>query len=413
MIANTNITRENILCDEFLDSWTDVQLNIIENAIEPSIMEVHTFQTKCDQLVNHIQTAFNSEKAMFNATDLNAFAVNMQSLEPQYYQHMAQIQSNGQLRMDRLLQAFRLAVPFMMRSVETQKTRSIDVLQYESDYMHNLSLLANNIFQKALQLNIEAEIGHDRYEPIVDPMVRNSMLIDFKSLVLSTPPISYDASKRPAKSAIQTKRISLMDTEPAHMRSIPMLQSLADRSMALNKDADQTLVNRSMFRMPTMPNAPSETVNKRLDPMRLLRAVNRKPHIGSPKRAKPVLQQFGHSASMISTNDTALSVPDFSSTLIGNEAKDTSHHNLSDHINMSMAKALSTPTRATDADCMSPIGGASRKRRTQLDNMRRSIAADISLSPSGRVEPLSTTVINRKNVTMDNSFDTTLKGVIN
>lgn len=409
MIANTNITKENILYDEFLDSWTEVQLDIIENAIEPSIMQVNAFQKKCDQLVSIIQT--DNEKVFFSASDLNAFAVKMQSLEPQYYQQMAQIQANGQLRSDRLLEAFRLAIPHMIRSIESQKIRSMDVLLYESDYMHNLSQLANNIFQKALQLNIEADLGEDKYEPIVDPLVRGSLLIDFKSLLFSTPPVSYNAAKRPGKTSIQTKRISLMDAEPAHMRSIPMLQSLTERSMAGNKD--QSHVNRSVFRVPTMPNAPSETANKRLDPMRLLRAVNRKPHIGSPKRSRPVLQQFDHSASMICSqpNDTALSVPDFSSTLIANEAKDMSHHNLSDHINMSMAKALSTPTRTPDIDCLSPIGGARRKRRSQLDNMRRSIGTDLSLSPSGRVEPLSTTIINTKSVNMDNTLDDTLKGV--
>lgn len=408
-IANTNFTAANILVDEFLDSWMDVQSNIVENAIQPSIIQINTFYKLCEQLLSHIQTIFNSEKANYNAADLDAFIVNMQSMSPQNSQQILKIVSNGQLRIDRLLIAFQLAIPAMIQSIQSSRTRSMDVLSYESVYMHDLSHVASGIFQKALQLNITSKADCSKHDVTTEQLVQSSMSTNFKSLILSTPPITYDAAKRLARLAIQTKRISLMDAEPIHMRATPMLRSIDEQSTHASNTINSTLANRNVFRAPFLPNAPNETINKRLDPMRALRAVNRKPNIGSPKRTKR--PKSGHLDNLFShqSNDTTMSIPDFSSTLIANEIKCNSH-NISDHINMSMAKALSTPTRAPNIDYVSPIVATDHHiRRTQIASMRQSLTADMNLSPSGHIEPLARTLI-APGAEITNMHKNTLKG---
>lgn len=408
IIVNTNITAENILFDEFLDSWMDVQSDIVENAIQPGIIEINAFYMQCEQLLSRIQSIFNSEKVTYNTADLNTFIAFMQSMSSQNSPQILKIVSNGQLRMDRLLIAFQLAIPGMMQSIQSSKTRNMDVLLYESVYMHDLSQFASGIFQKALQLNIKLKADCPKHDVTTEQLVQSSMSTNFRSLILSTPPITYDAAKRSARLAVQAKRISLMDAEPIHMRAMSMLRNIDEQPTNPSNIINSTLTNRSVFRAPFLPNVPSEAMNKRLDPMRALRAVNRKPNIGSPKRTKRPKSTNLDGTLSYQANDTALSIPDFSSTLIANENKCNSH-NLSDHINISMAKALSTPTRTASTECVSPIVSTDHHiRRTQIANMRRSLTADMNLSPSGRIEPLARTLVAH-GADMTN-MENTLKG---
>lgn len=397
-VASTSITSENILCDDFLSNWEHVQTDVIVNIIKPSVDRTLSLAKMCDQLVNQIHSSFDSEKVAYTTSDLCAFGVNMQSKQPQYYQQMSEIVTNGQLRMDRLLHAFRLAAPLMLRSIGMQRARSLDVLLYESRYMQELSLLVSSVLQKAFQLSVASETGCAERCMASDSLVRQSMVIDLKSLILSTPPVTYDASKRQTKSAIHTKRISLMDAAPVQMRSIPMLRPIAEQPSRAGGDADATLTAGSAFRAPATPtSAASEPTTSRLDPLRMLRNVHRTGLTGSPKRVRQTLQRSNDlSASVCSrSNETGISVPDFSSTLIGTHVNDKPY-DLSNQINLSIAKALGSPVCAASAEFASPSGILSRMRHVQLDSTLRSGMTNISLSPSGRIEPLSmTTEANR------------------
>lgn len=406
-VASTSITSENILCDDFLSNWEHVQTDVIANIIKPSVDRTLALAKMCDQLVNQIHSTFDSEKVAYTTSDLCAFGVNMQSQQPQYYQQMSEIVTNGQLRMDRLLLAFRLAAPLMLRSIGMQRYRSLDVLSYESKFMQDLSLLASNVLQKAFQLSVASAVDCAERCTASDSLVRHSMVIDLKSLILSTPPVTYDASKRQTKSAIHTKRISLMDSAPVQMRSIPMLRPITEQPSRAGGDPDATLTGGSAFRAPATPtSAASETTGSRLDPLRMLRNVHRTGLSGSPKRVRQTLQQSSDLTTSVCSrsNETGISVPDFSSTLIGTQINDKPY-DLSNQINLSIAKALGSPARTASAEFASPSGILSRMRHVQLDSTLRSGMTNISLSPSGRIEPLSmTTETNRDDSILDGTL---------
>lgn len=395
-VANTSITAENVLDDELLPCWDDVQSDVLERGIKPAIIHLNSFQKQCEQLEKKINEIFEHQHIKFNSSKLNTFATEMKTLYPQYNSQMAELMKNGQFKMTYVLLAFRLALPAMLRSIETYKMQSLDTLRYESNYMDDLSSKANNILQRGLQLDVDT---NDRnVHDVCDnkPLVRSvDVLENIHTLILSTPPVSYDATKRTEPSTSVAKRISLIE-DLGNIRSIPMItgsaRSTLKSSICSNRREKSNQCAQELFKAPSTLN-PNTFTNKKLDPMSVLRKISQRDKTRSPKASKYMKQiNFSHS-----NDNTTIRVPDFSSTLIHDNSRESSH-NLSDQINISLAGALSTPTKTmantTKIENQTSLINItnSHKIRTPLQQMRQNNKSNINLSPSGLLEPLDASI---------------------
>ncbi|XP_031630154.1 augmin complex subunit dgt6-like [Contarinia nasturtii] len=391
---NTNITPDNILHDKFTESWEHVQNDIIERGIQPDVERVTKFQNDCQKLEEKIDAIFEQQTIKFDRNALAAFSAHMQKQYPQLFHKFASIVENGHINLDHMLQALPLAIPSMLQLIESHKPRSVDAMAYESNRLRKISQKADEVLQRTLQLCEPTDCERkDHYSDIiVTPRFEN-----IQSMILSTPTISHDAVQRAEGAAMKTKRLSLFDDVP-YLRPATSVMSVAPKTH--NSILEESIRSgHKQFLSPTCLF--SKESKTKLDPMSILRSLTKKEKKDKNANGnlKPKSMNLGlrfglggvgsnrpHELSKI--NDTMLSVPDFSSTLLNqsNEIKDTLL-NVNEQINTSLAKSI-------DKNGHSAITNNRKRNSFLTGDIFENSDRDINSSPSGRIEPLVTMKLN-------------------
>lgn len=381
LTKKTIISPENILHDKFTASWEEVHSEIVRRGIEPALMRLTQFQQDCARLEGKIQAMFKNQMMRFDENALSMFGADMQRLHPQYYQQMDALTKNGHINLDNMLTALQFALPSMIQSVEMYKPRSVEALSYESIQIQKLSQKADTLLQNVAKLGETADVENDEDQEL---HVANAFE-NLQSMILLTPTISHDAVRRGSKMPI--KRLSLLEdayqarnTEP--MSSAKKLNSILEDSMRASA--------QKVFLSPNQK--PCKEPRSKLDAMAILKSISKKDKYQKPgapplkSRAMYLGAGFGLAANphdCSKSNDTVLSVPDFSSTLL-NQSNDIKDHivNVDEQINTSLAKS---------AEISGLVSHDSERK------IRPLLAHDTSLdqSPSGLIESL---VLSKNNL---------------
>lgn len=368
-IANTNITPENILCDKFVERWEEVHNDILERGIEPDLRRLMMFQDNCQKLEEKIGAIFKQHSLKFDENVLSTFAMEMQKLHPHQHQQMSNMVENGRINLENMLQAFRLALPLIQQSIECYKPRSIEAMAYESNQLQKLSKKSNDLIQRILQINesnnIEQSPAKKSQEYCVAPAFEH-----IQSMILTTPTISQDVIRRAECAAIQSKRLSLLEDayQPRHTMLIHNINNARPLNSISEESRNNSQCDQKLFVSPARLFNNKESKSK-LDPMAMLSTITKKmkleKHVASSAfrpRAMNFGLQGGGGGGLLEcsrTNDTILSVPDFSSTLL----------------NQSTSNNTSIVQSASKND---------QKIRSIVNNSD----LDLNCSPSGRIEPL-------------------------
>lgn len=391
LMANTNIKVENILEDGFIESWSDVQNDIVDRGILPDVARLTKFQQNCQRIEEKVSAIFKQHTITFNKHALASFSSEIQQQYPQNYHQLTRVIENGHINYDHLLHAFSLALPTMLQLIESYKPPSVDAMAYEAKRLQQISLKTDEVLQRTLQFSASFEMEKNKIESQsvhVAPQFEN-----IQSMILSTPTISHDAIRRAEGAVMQTKRISLLD-DAYQLR--PATSMLSVTSKPLNSILEESLRGgQKQFLSPT--RLFSRDPKAKLDPMAMLQSITKKEkkdkHMSS-SNFKPKLLNLGHRFGIgnhpcdnSKVNDTTLSVPDFSSTLLNqsNDIKDILF-NVTEQINTSLAK--SGNKNANDRKMHSLLAGDT------LNNSER----DINCSPSGRIEALVKTKLNLSDI---------------
>lgn len=390
VLSNTNITPQNILVDKFMDSWSDVHEDIVEKGIKPDIDRLIRFQMNCQKLEEKVSAIFKQQTINFDRDAMASFSSEMQKKCPQNYNRMGKMVENGQINLDNILLALPMVIPPMLELIESYKPRSTDAMAYEAKRLKTLSSKADELLESTLAMGIsyDAERMATDYNGVgVADEFKN-----IQSMILSTPTISHDAVRRAENAAIQPKRISLLEDayslRPASsMLNLPSkpLNSILEDSLCSGQNPPKQFLSPSRL--------PYKETKSKLDPMAILKSLTKKEKkekptvLGGISKARAMnlglrfgVGQFDNSK----LNDTTLSVPDFSSTLLNN-----SHDiqlSVNEQINASLAKSTNKNTVLNEND------GKVRSFR-DVDTIGHSIH-NLNNSPSGRIEPLFKTKLN-------------------
>lgn len=375
-IANTSITSENILRDKFAERWEELHNDILKRGIEPDMQRLMQFQDDCHKLEEKIGAIFEQQTLKFDENALATFSMEMRKLHPEQYQQMSwNIVENGRINLDNLLQSFRLALPLIQQSIACYKPRSIEAMAYESNQLQKLSQKSNDLLQRIQQINCES-IGVDQSPEKLAPMYCAAPAFEhIQSMILTTPTISHDVIRRAECAAIQSKRLSLL--EDAYQ---PRPTMLVHGARPLNSISEVSRNNshcdQKLFASPARLFNNKESKSK-LDPMAMLSTITKKTkvdkHVASSAfrpRAMNFGLQTGFGGGM--ANDTILSVPDFSSTLLN--------------------QSITHDQSKTD-----------QKIRSFMNNSDH----DLNSSPSGRLEPLVSSKIQCSGVKPVKELDET------
>lgn len=384
LTRNTNITPENILFDKFTDSWENVHSDIVNRGIRPDVARLHKFQNNCQKLEEKIHTIFKSQRITFDINALVEFSSGLQKTYPQHYQEMSAVVVNGNFNLDHMLLGLRLALPSLLQSIEMHKPRSIDAMAYESNQLQKLSHRSDDLLQKTLQLNAPCDVDEMAMENKNKNHELTSAFENIQSMILSTPTIPNAAVRQAENAAIQSKRISLLD-DAYHSRVNALLPTKSTKLSNRINNSPQT-VETKLFLSPARLHGKESKISK-LDPMAMLQSIakkERKDKDSSNGTFKPKPMNFGqrlaigsHPPDFSKSNDTTLSVPDFSSTLI-NQLHDGKLDSVNEQINTSLAYSNDRKVRSI----------------LTVDNSNR----DINGSPSGRLEPLVTSKLDLSDI---------------
>lgn len=402
--ANTNITPQMILEDKFMDSWSAVHDDIVDKGIKPKIERCIRFQANCQKLEEKVSAIFKQQTINFDTKAMTSFSSEMQKQCPQNYHQMGRIVEKGQINLDHILQVLPVILPSMLQLIESYKPRSIDAMSYESKRLQTISSKADELLQRTLMITTNPErIETDYQGIIVAPEFKN-----IQSMILSTPTISHDAIRRAENASIQPKRISLLE-DAYSIRPASSMLSMA--SKPLNSILENSIHSgqsaQKQFLSPT--RLPCKEPRTKLDPMAILQSITKKEkkdkhivHGGSKAKAMNVGLRFGIGQHLDNSNqksnDTTLSVPDFSSTLLNHshDIKDI-QFSVIEQINISLSKSASKLAFSNANE------HKIRSLRT-VDTFERS-DRDINSSPSGRIEPLFTSKFNLSGIKPIESFD--------
>lgn len=361
--SNTNILPSDILEDKFTNNWNDVHEQVVENCIEPETQRMEHFQVECIELERKLCAICDRQLLKFNLKSLESFSMEMQRLYPQYYRQMSTIIVNNRIDLNHLILATYLALPAMLYSITSYKPRSTDALAYESNYLNKLSMRLTDLILKTSQLSVDYE--QIAFESGVDGQP-SQVLQDLTSLILSTPTISHNAIKRADNGIGTLKRISLIE-------DITHLKVAATKpSKLLNPILEESKQNLSMLLSPFKEDKP------KLDPMKILLSIKKKEKGRPTGNFKQKSINFQHlTVDDSKQNDTTMSVPDFSSTLIRLDP-----HDGIDQLNNSLMNTSNVSER-----------GEGKERHRGPQNFS-TIIADVNQSPSGRIDATSRTDLN-------------------
>lgn len=390
--ANTNITPETVLQDKFTESWNNVQNHVIERGIQPDLVRLEKFQSDCQRIEEKVNAIFKQHTITFDKNAMASFISEMQTMYPQNYHQWTKIVENGKINLDHLLHAFSMVLPTMLQLIESYKPRSVDAMAYEANCIQKISLKTDEILHRVQQINTPIATESGEMGIHVAPQFES-----IQTMILSTPTISHDAVRRAECAAIKSKRISLLE-DAYQLRPATSMLNMA--SKPLNSILEESLRDgQKQFLSPS--RLFSKGAKSKLDPMAMFNSITKKEKREqnmSNGSLKPKAMNFGLRLGLANNlldhskvNDTTLSVPDFSSTLLNqsNDIKDTML-SVNEQINSSLAKSASKTIGSNAND---------RKMRSLLvaDTLDKS-DRDINCSPSGRIEALIVTKLNLSDI---------------
>lgn len=379
VVANTNITPQNILYDKFADRWEELHEDILKRAVEPELQSLMLFQDRCHKLDMKIGAIFKQHTLNFDTNALSRFTVEMQKLShPQQHQPVSNIIENGRINLENLLQAFQLALPLIQQSIDCYKPRNIDAMAYESNQLQKLSKTNNELLQRIQQLSDSINVAESPQKPVEQYGVAPA-LEHLQSIILATPTISQNVVRRAECAAIQSNRFALLEDAYQSRPTMSFHNTIAYRQ--LNSISEESRNNSQSNQNPLA--SPARLFNKeskcKLDPMAMLSTISKKlkpeKHVTSCA-FRPRSMNFGlqsghggsHGCSRI--NDTVLSVPDFSSTLLMQTSSDI----IAEQINTSLTNRSASKNE--------------QKMRSFMTTDLNKSDLDLNCSPSGRIESL-------------------------
>lgn len=380
LTANTNITPNDILNDNLNEKWEETQQDVIEFGVKPDMQKIVKFQKECDRFEEKICEIFKQQTVIFDVDNLNSFSMRMQQMFPQYADQMSSLVMNGRINMDNMFLAFQLAAPVILQSIEMFKPISAEALLYESQCLGQLQQKLIELLQQATQSIELNEAG--AIESGEGEIRRTEISENIRSLILSTPTISYDAIKRSEKAGLQPKRISLIENAN-YLRSdsnimvkprigARPLVSILEASMAVGQTSSLSLPNASM------------TKNK-FDPLKLMQSIKKRGRIQPKTNVKAVHRLHFGLMDETRSNDTVLSVPEFSSTLL-EHSTDLQNHSFGRLSTASDENGNANDNRIPVLNSPSMNPGMKRSLRSQFGNENDGYS--VNRSPSGCIEPL-------------------------
>lgn len=389
VVARTNITPKDILEDEFNSSWQQFQNHIVKRGIEPHVECLIRFQDDCQKLEEKVSAIFKQQTIKFNPNALASFSMEMQKQHPERYPEMARIVENGQINLDSILQALPMAIPSMLQLIETHKPRSAVAMTYESKRLEILSKKADELLQRSAEFVVSSDSKKPKYQGVhVAPQFET-----IQSMILSTPTMSHDAIRRAENVGIQPKRIALLE-DTIQLRPVSSKLNIAPKPSIQGSIHEEAL--RSAQKQFVSPGRFARDPKSKLDPMTILKSIKKKekdkkeqPMEKHTPKLKPKLMNFGQRIGLriseherSQTNDTALIVPDFSSTLLNNSLD--LQFSLNEQINTSLAKSI----------------------KNEYD-------LDLNRSPSSRIEPLVVSKLHSSAIKPKNCIEkeSTIKNV--
>lgn len=354
------------------------------------MLRMKSFKDNTEMLDSRIARILETQTINYDIDDFNKFMVHMQKLQPTHYEDINKIVKNHQINLDKLFLTFDLALPLILSSVASFKPKSVDVLKFEIDGIEKLALTTNAMFHK-VNVYDRKLINYARTDQDVfaekmcntteQAATRNSHI---KSLILATPPISYNAIKRTENAAQRAKRISMMED---HIVNVNKQTGQTGKSLGTISE-HLALMTPARVRSSNIHNtslSPLRTGSKnKLDPLVMLRTIEKKDKFRQPLglKAKAQLKKDKQKPNETMPN-IIVTIPNFSSTII-NTSKDKCEQSVLSNLQ----STISSPLRDITEQLNSTPSLTGRQSLLQhFASFEKSESdLDVKRSPSGRIE---------------------------
>lgn len=339
LTRKTSVTNDMILNGNVETSCFELQENIVTKYIQCDLESIKQFQQKCSTLDLTIARVFEKRLIVYKDDDLHQFLGYMRAKYPQYGHKFDRIIVNHEINIDPLLFTFQLALPIFDDQIRSCQPQSKETLQYEERELEKLITKSSATFYNLLLVDKNGDVGKKaRYNDGNSTPKPSHM----KSMIFSTPPISYQALHRSERFVVCPKRISLMDDLGMKRNAATTNASASGVSASKLSAISENLILVTPVRnssLKSIPATQSPLHNDKLDPLQLLHSMAIKP------KARRINRKF-LSSSLVqlkwpetkpdeSNNELKIinEVPNFSSTLNGSIAE------LSDNISTNLMES--------------------------------------------------------------------------
>lgn len=405
LIENTSITSKNILHQNFNGNWKHVQNDIAENGIKPDLKHLKSFRLNCERLESKIGELFKKQTLTIDTGGLDRFTSGIEKLYPLQYRKLDKGIANHQFNLDQMLIAFGLALPLMMNQIQSYKPPNMDVLRYEANGIGKLTLSTKAIFQKVIVFDMQMHSIIEHFDKIAEPKaIQDKVTHNMKTMILSTPPISYNALKRTENANVCSKRISLMGSQFLP-RNIP--SNLSRRPL-------NSILENTMSRIDIKPNintflSPNQNANlprNKLDPLNMLKTIEKKDKFRQPNNRPKISEyqlKFAQNQKPNETIPTVLQPPKFSSTFIQQNRNNESGNRIGGDDTVNQISLNHTSSSLGNANNSNISINIIKRRHSLMQHFSSFDGCEmntqyVNRSPSGRIEALIKTEECSKNI---------------
>lgn len=208
LTRNTSISNEMLLSGNIEKSCYEFQENIVNKHIQCDLEALKRFQQNCNALDSTIGRVFEKRLVVYKDDNLHQFLGYMRTKHPQYGHKFDRIIVNHEINIDPLLFTFQLALPVFCDQIISCQPQTKQTLQYEEKELEKLVTKTSATFYNLLLVDKNDDAGKKlRYNDGNSTPKESQM----KSMIFTTPPISYHAIHRSERFVVCPKRISLMD----------------------------------------------------------------------------------------------------------------------------------------------------------------------------------------------------------
>lgn len=380
---DSKISLDNI----FITKWIEIQKNFTHKELKHDMLRITRFQHNSEMLESRISALLETKVINWDMDNFSKFMVHIQKIHPNHYEEINKIVKNHQINLDKLCLIFDLTLPMILNYVTLFKPKSTDVLRYEINGIEKLANNTNGIFQKVMIYNqkITAHIISDQ-----DIFIENNFNsqdhtpaknFHIKSLILATPPISYDAVQRSENAAFRGKRISIIEDmigrQGPPIGNSKQLSTISENSLLVTPAKARSNNLNSLI-------SPLRSANKnRLDPLLTLRTIQKKDKFRQPLGFKTKTQLKKNKDKVNETMPNIIvSKPNFSSTIIN-----SSKEKIEDD-NQSVLNSMMTSPLADITDQQLNSTGTFVGKHSLLQHFAsfEKNESSVNRSPSGRIE---------------------------